>query len=634
MLSFEYEDSDIATLLPQAGTHRIRDSVLHLDRSRVLISRGELGVDRDALSEIEVRLRVSSGTELLLAWSRLELDYVRLFGKEKRFAGRLCGRIAETKGSELRQAIHCKVPAALVYEIDVPLDEPQLSVGLGILESDRRVRFEVTLDDGQGERTLLSKQVSQAQRWYEASATLGPWAGQRVEVAFRLTGEPNVAFWANPLLRGRVREPRNVIILLEDTLRADHLTPYGFPLDSSPVKDELARSGVVFEHAFSQATKTRPSCPSLMTPLYPTATGVWNFQDRLDERYLTLAEILRNRGYRTASFTQNGNSGAFAGLHQGFSQVFGPLGIGKGPEEIYGPRVVDCLAAHRDEGFFLYLHLLDPHGLYDPPAAHRTWYERLPPGQIRLEHAANHDPGWVKQPTLQGRRMLYAGEVRNNDTHMQTLMTALDELQLRRNTLLVFLSDHGEHLGERRLWEHTPPGFAQVLHVPLIMSLPGTLPEGARIRPAVQLVDVLPTILELRGIPTESLLLQGDSLVSLVRGERPSFWANRVLWSDETMSYASKETTDVWGSLFFRRWHLLRSPRLRRVEVFDFVADPQESLPREPGLLARRANRGAVKLMHEIKHFVPRACALPFRAQSWPRPPSGDNDPPEFRRAP
>ena len=186
MLSFEYEDSDIATLLPQAGTHRIRDSVLHLDRSRVLISRGELGVDRDALSEIEVRLRVSSGTELLLAWSRLELDYVRLFGKEKRFAGRLCGRIAETKGSELRQAIHCKVPAALVYEIDVPLDEPQLSVGLGILESDRRVRFEVTLDDGQGERTLLSKQVSQAQRWYEASATLGPWAGQRVEVAFRL----------------------------------------------------------------------------------------------------------------------------------------------------------------------------------------------------------------------------------------------------------------------------------------------------------------------------------------------------------------------------------------------------------------------------------------------------------------
>ena len=197
--------------------------------------------------------------------------------------------------------------------------------------------------------------------------------------------------------------------------------------------------------------------------------------------------------------------------------------------------------------------------------------------------------------------MLYAGEVRNNDTHMQTLMTALDELQLRRNTLLVFLSDHGEHLGERRLWEHTPPGFAPVLHVPLIMSLPGTLPEGARVRPAVQLVDVLPTILELLGIPTESLLLQGDSLVSLVRGERPSFWANRVLWSDETMSYASKETTDVWGSLFFRRWHLLRSPRLRRVEVFDFVADPQESLPREPGLLARRANRGAVKLMHEIK---------------------------------
>lgn len=197
--------------------------------------------------------------------------------------------------------------------------------------------------------------------------------------------------------------------------------------------------------------------------------------------------------------------------------------------------------------------------------------------------------------------MLYAGEVRNNDAHLQTIMTALDELQLRRNTLLVFLSDHGEHLGERRLWEHTPPGFAQVLHVPLIMSLPGVLPESVRLRPAVQLVDVLPTILELLEIPTEDLLLQGDSLLSLVRGERPAFWENRVLWSDETMSYLSKSSTDVWGSLFFRRWHLLRSRGLRNVEVFDFMADPQESRPRDPGWLARRANRSAVELMHELK---------------------------------
>jgi choline-sulfatase len=124
--------------------------------------------------------------------------------------------------------------------------------------------------------------------------------------------------------------------------------------------------GVQFDWAFSQATKTRPSVPALMTSLYPTATGVWHRSDMLSERHLTLAEIMRSQGFVTASFLQNGNAGPYAGLHQGFSELYDERIMGNASEEIFGERVFSWLEDHRDQNFFLYLHPLDPHAPYDP----------------------------------------------------------------------------------------------------------------------------------------------------------------------------------------------------------------------------------------------------------------------------
>ncbi len=124
-------------------------------------------------------------------------------------------------------------------------------------------------------------------------------------------------------------KPFNVIVMIEDAERADYLSVYGHPTDTTPFKKKLmAERGILFEHAVSQAEKTRPSAGAYMTGLYPTSTGLWYFSDVLSDRHLTWAEILRAQGFLTVAFTQNGNVGPFAGMQQGFDRMIDASGRG------------------------------------------------------------------------------------------------------------------------------------------------------------------------------------------------------------------------------------------------------------------------------------------------------------------
>ena len=157
---------------------------------------------------------------------------------------------------------------------------------------------------------------------------------------------------------------------------------------------------------------------------------------------------MRSQGFLTASFIQNTNAGPAAGLHQGFGQLFHIRGAAEG----YGKLFFDWLQELHDRNFFAYVHVLDPHGVYDPPADFRGWYEELAPGRTPVERDdLEHDPAWVETPTLEGRRALYDGEIRANDHHFERLLEELERLELLKDTLVIFLADHGEHLGERGL---------------------------------------------------------------------------------------------------------------------------------------------------------------------------------------
>jgi arylsulfatase A-like enzyme len=649
-LAIEYDGGDAVRFVPREATHVIEDGTLRFTYGAgdYLIATG-LSVERDAVGDIELRIRVERGRKLELAWSRepldrwrrgprwrhtygsihidlvpdgefhdyvidagnalryrtnagetiqalfaqpsdvpgdrIEIDYIRFVPKAQTYAAAPAGVTHETLGNEMRAAIYVNTPLRLQYTLTVPAERPVLSVGMGVLEDGDPVRFQVAVTAGGRTTQVHAETVAGPQRWHDASVDLSRWAAESVEITFEAASRHNVAFWSNPILFSPPVERFNVLLVLEDTLRADHLSVYGYARPTSPTKERLAAGGVVFEHAFSQATATRPSCPSLMTSLYPTATGVWSFHQMLDDRYVTLAEILRSQGFVTGALIQNPNAGPAAGLHQGYSYLEEGSLLGGRPETIYRDRALQWLEAHGERNFFLYVHLVDPHGEYDPPPPFDRWFRETggagtpaPP-----DRKGNLDPEWVEAPTVEGRRLLYDGEILHNDHHFEALLEKVRELGLWDDTLIVFLSDHGEHLGEREYWRHKPPGFVQVLRVPMLMVYAKGLPTNRRVTAPVQLLDVMPTILELAGIDASTLLLAGDSLVPLARGEEPERWRDRVGFSEEVVSYDVEREKAIGASVFFDGWHVLRSKYLPSLQAFDYARDSQETEAREFG---------------------------------------------------
>jgi arylsulfatase A-like enzyme len=637
---FEFEASDPVGFQLTHPDQRVADGVLRIAGAadRPLATGEALDLDPTQYAEIELRIRLERGSAFELAWrgasgspGRLridaagdgefhvyridartalrrrlppgerireliltpsnragdvvELDFLRFVPKGRKYAARPFGRAYEARDDELRSVLYSGSPQRLAFSVEVPADAPRLGFGMSVLEADDPVRFRVAVVSATSETEIASTRVASPERWHDAELDLAPWAGRRVEIALGVeSAGGNIAFWSNPILFGTAPERFNVIVLLEDTLRADHVSAYGHPRPTSPAKDRLAAQGVLFEHAFAQAPTTRPSCPSLMTALYPSATGVWTHEQMLDDRYLTLAEILRSQGFATASFVQNSNAGRSAGLHQGFDHLF-ERPTTEGHENVYAGPVADWLERHGHRNFFLYLHVIDPHGAYDPPKPWDSWFRALDGHGTRVRrNAKRFDPEYVKRPTLEGRRALYDGEIRHNDAWLEKLVARLEAAGSLDDTLWVFVSDHGEHFGEHErggqpLDGHRPPGYLQVLRVPLILVRPGLLPAGRRIDAPVQLVDVVPTILELTGIETRDLLLQGESLRPLIDGRRDAYWRRRIVISEEPDAWRGREDRQLSASAFYDRWHFLSSRTHPEPLLFDYRSDPREQSP-------------------------------------------------------
>ncbi len=492
----------------------------------------------------------------------VEIEFVRIVSKLWKYQVEQVGTSYETVGGEVRSVLHLIPDQQLEYSVDVPDNKPELSFGTASLLGNALMDVSITVKTATESTQIFSASNLNEEQWQDEIVDLGAWAGQTVKVLFDVRGlGDNVAFFSNPVIRSAPQRRFNVIVILEDALRADHLSTYGYARETSPAKTRLMNEqGIVFLNAHSQATKTRPSIPSLMTSLFPTATGVWNFTDALSDRYLTLAEILRAQGFVTASFIQNGNAGPYAGVHQGFSSLRVESSLGMTTEDVFGERILEWLDQNGDRNFFLYLHAIDPHGEYDPPPPFDRWYREAPAdlmvGERELPLSDSIDPQWAKTPSGEARRLLYDGEILHNDSVIESFIQKLDERDLLEDTLLVFISDHGEWLGEGGNWEHHPPGNRPVIHVPLMMSYPGMFNTSQRLEESVQLIDVMPTVLELASVDTSDLLMQGDSLVSLIEGSNPDYWQQRITVSEEPMLMKRSEDPCVCGSLFFGPWQL------------------------------------------------------------------------------
>jgi len=367
--------------------------------------------------------------------ANVEIDFVRLVSRLDRYAGAAHGTTEETLGGNRRPALYMLPTQQLVYAIRVPETEPVLRFGMGVLVDDAPVQFEVHVTTSDGSERVFERRIASAERWHDARVELARWAGQEVELALRVSGSAqNVAYWSSPVVAGAPRERLNIVVVIEDGVRADRLSAQGYWRGTTPHRAELLdEGGVVFTQAFSQATKTRPSVASLLTSLLPTATGVWAVGDRLDDVYLTAVEVLRSQGFHTAAFIQNPNAGAYAGFDQGFDELLDHEAVGGGSERVLGGPVLDWIAEHADRNFFLYLHVLDPHAPYDPPAPFDHGFRKLAPIGPSVPNDPFIDPPWLAEPTVEARQRLYEGEIRHNDSLLPGLFEKLDALGLRED---------------------------------------------------------------------------------------------------------------------------------------------------------------------------------------------------------
>lgn len=360
--------------------------------------------------------------------------------------------------------------------------------------------------------------------------------------------------------RARSRPP--IVLVSIDTFAARHLSLHGYGRETSPNLEALARDALVFEHAWANAPWTMPSYLSLMTGLYPRAHHVpldrqsdvkldnWDWWQVAENRW-TLAEALRARGYRTAGFVDTYWLSPHFGVDQGFDLYDGQAALAslRDPhahiQRIVGELLPPWLAAGpADAPFFLFVHALDAHGPYWPDEPFRDSFSRDLPGERRSTRAGSTNETYGTIPAWMARTLVpdetvpvplelplediiarYDEAILKVDAYLGKLFELLKQRGLYDPSVIVVTGDHGESFGPLAYGHGVMRG--EVLHVPLIVKLPGNERGGQRSATPVQLVDLYPTLLELAGAGLSSLELHGTALLEPAGSAPP-----RVLYSE------------------------------------------------------------------------------------------------------
>jgi arylsulfatase A-like enzyme len=363
-------------------------------------------------------------------------------------------------------------------------------------------------------------------------------------VLFRLAPRP-----AEPGAAARLPDATSVVLVTIDTLRADHLSRNGHARATTPALDRLAREGVYFPRCYAQSSWTLPSMLSLFSSLSPAVFGVREGVTpvarpgqrapeprsarpvRLEvfsEHYLTLPEVLRERGFATVGFSTNGHLRIEQGFAQGFEHFDQRTCMWADASCALGAalRWVDAhLAAPRVRPFFLWVHLFDPH--FDEQRDARPVY-RPPPGYGAL--FGSEEPGSLEERT----RRDYDRKVRFADDRLGEFAEGLRARGLLDRSVLAVAADHGEEFNEHGLWGHSKSLRNTLVHVPLLLRFPGGEPRG-EFGGVVSNLDLAPTLLDFLGVPVPASM-GGRSLLPGIRGEpaapRPVYGETRRLQLD------------------------------------------------------------------------------------------------------
>jgi arylsulfatase A-like enzyme len=402
--------------------------------------------------------------------------------------------------------------------------------------------------------------------------------------------------------------PRNsgisVLFITIDTLRPDHMSTYGYPRRTSPEIDALAARGVTFDLAFTYWPKTRGSFAAMFTGLYASQHGLTVRDRDLPEFNVTLAETFQNAGYRTAAAVDNGNLDAALGYAQGFD-TYEQTFLREGTDEVERTEIItrfgeELLSRREEAPFFLWLHYVNPHTPYTPPAEYLDRFrgDGVVPRGGEIPKVVGFHGGVNRQTEIEGARFWgdyvdrYDAEILLADEHVGRVLKALEASSYASSTLVVLTSDHGESLGEHDYYfDHGDDLFNPSLRIPLLISFPGFLPAGERVSGAVSTLDLYPTILDLAQLSFPPNL-QGRSVLSLVRGTSSRLHDALLFQNDRHMTAISngrlKLVRDFEGGL----------------ELYDMYRDPGETEDRY-----QDSRSHVAPLEAELSSFVTRTVA-------------------------
>jgi arylsulfatase A-like enzyme len=464
----------------------------------------------------------------------------------------------------------------------------------------------------------LSKRESSGLSFFRRTV---PWVAAVAIVAFVVV---HGGLWLRERLATRnlaaSAEAPNVVVVLVDTLRADHMSLYGYPRQTTTNVDRIAGQGVVFENAVATASWTLPSHASLLTGRYPHEHKA-EIDAPLDARYATLSEVMRDRGYRTGGFSANlfyfTRRGGFDRGFLHFDDYFYSLGDmfyrtlwgrifnryipdrlgweewpeGKRAEDV-NHEMLQWADNNPGKPFFAFLNYFDVHTPYTPPAAYRSKFtatnegtspaDKWPPvSQEDLKILSNVDP-YLYRVLMSPRGFqqaidAYDGSIAYVDDQIGNLFSELRRRGLDKNTIVIITSDHGEELRDHGMVHHRNALYRDLIRVPLIYWGPGRIPGGVRISRPISAASLPATVLSLIGNGGRSTF-PVPSLAQL--------WQHPDIdpaWPDPISElhryiYQPHHYPAYYGwlkAIVGPRWQLIVSEK-QPAELYDWKADPQE----------------------------------------------------------
>ena len=378
-----------------------------------------------------------------------------------------------------------------------------------------------------------------------------------------------------------------VVLLVIDTLRADHLGCYGYKRETSPNIDRLAKEGVLFEKAYPTDVPTQPSFTSMFTGQRGIHTGIVSHSqtENLAENVPYLTEILAQNGVTTAAVSTLYMMRRW--FARGFKYYMNPVaGIRRRLQQVDAEEInrmaLPWIKENRDKDFFIFIHYWDPHSLYIPPERYRRLFyegDESNPENHSLDKLKTQpvwpfvkrhlDPMGKDITDIEYVIAQYDGEIRYADDNVGELRNLLEDLGILDETFLILTSDHGESLGEHDFYFDHCDVYETTVHVPLIIRCPSVLPQGKRVDTLIQsTISLAPTILNFFGIKVPQVM-KGKDLTKVANGEEEGYkeiYVNQGLWTGKR-------------AIRTERWKLIKTLDKAfwdtpYVELYDLDADP------------------------------------------------------------